>query len=234
MRRQFGAGQVLYLAFDEAWRWRFQVADKYHEPFWHQVANALMEPPYAVLDKQAALDVGAANYREGDTARIRARLRDVLGRAITQGHPQALLFRDGQKVAAIPLSADESNGGIFRGKTPPLTPGRYELRLDPQGLISAANELSEEFYVQSRGGDASRELDELNCNEDLLQQLARASNGAYVREENAAQLLEKLEPLSKGRIEESETVLWQSWWWFGAVVGLLSLEWLLRKRVGLI
>ena len=234
VRRQFGAGQVLYLAFDEAWRWRFQVADKYHEPFWHQVANALMEPPYAVLDKQAALDVGAANYREGDTARIRARLRDVLGRAITQGHPQALLFRDGQKVAAIPLSADESNGGIFRGKTPPLTPGRYELRLDPQGLISAANELSEEFYVQSRGGDASRELDELNCNEDLLQQLARASNGAYVREENAAQLLEKLEPLSKGRIEESETVLWQSWWWFGAVVGLLSLEWLLRKRVGLI
>lgn len=234
VRRQFGAGQVLYLAFDEAWRWRFQVADKYHEPFWHQVANALMEPPYAVLDKQAALDAGAANYREGDTARIRARLRDVLGRAITQGHPQALLFRDGQKVAAIPLAADESNGGIFRGKTPPLTPGRYELRLDPQGLISAANELREEFYVQGRGGDASRELDELNCNEDLLQQMAHASNGAYVREENAAQLLDKLEPLSKGRIEDSETVLWQSWWWFGAVVGLLSLEWLLRKRVGLI
>jgi hypothetical protein len=158
----------------------------------------------------------------------------VLGRSITQGHPQALLYREGQKVAAIPLAADESNGGIFRGKTPPLTPGRYEVRLDPQGLISSQVELSEEFYVQGRGGDTARELAELNCNEELLQQMARASNGAYVREENAAQLLEKLEPLSKGRIEESETVLWQSWWWFAAIVGLLTTEWLLRKRAGLI
>ena len=232
--RQFGAGKVFYLAFDEAWRWRFQVADKYHEPFWHQVANAIMEPPYAVLDKQAALDLGADNYREGDTALIRARLRDILGRAITQGHPQALLYREGQKIAAIPLAADESNGGVFRGKTPPLSPGRYELRLDPQGLISSQVELSEEFFVQGRGGDTARELAELNCNEELLQQMARAANGEYVREENAAQLLARLEPLSKGRIEESETILWQSWWWFAAVVGLLTAEWLLRKRAGLI
>ncbi|MCX7008334.1 MAG: VWA domain-containing protein, partial [Kiritimatiellaeota bacterium] len=232
--RQFGAGKVLYLGLDEAWRWRFNVADKYHEPFWHQVANAIMEPPYAVLDKQAALDAGATNYREGDSAQIRARLRDVLGRAITEGHPQALLYRDGQKLAAIPLAADEKNSGTFRGKTPPLTPGRYEIRLDPQGLISTQVELSEDIFVQGRGGDATREMGDLNCNEELLQQMARASNGAYVREENAAQLLEKLEPLSKGRIEESETVLWQSWWWFGAIVILLTVEWLLRKRAGLI
>lgn len=232
--RQFGAGKVLYLGLDEAWRWRFNVADKYHEPFWHQVANAIMDPPYAVLDKQAALDAGATSYREGDSALIRARLRDVLGRAITAGHPQALLYRDGQKLASIPLAADEKSGGTFRGKTPPLTPGRYEIRLDPQGLVSSQVELSEEIYVQGRGGDATRELGDLNCNEEVLQQMARASSGAYVREENAAQLLEKLDPLSKGRIEETETVLWQSWWWFGAVVGLLTGEWLLRKRAGLI
>ena len=232
--RQFGAGKVFYLALDEAWRWRFQVADKYHEPFWHQVAHAIMEPPYAVLDKQAALDIGAANFHDGDIVSIRARLRDVLGRSISQGHPQALLFRDNQKIAAIPLAADESNGGIFRGKTPPLPPGRYEIRLDPQGLISTTAELSEEFFVQGRSGDSARELAELNCNEELLQQIARAANGVYVREENAAQLLEKLEPLSKGRIEESETVLWQSWWWFAAIVVLLTTEWLLRKRAGLI
>jgi hypothetical protein len=232
--RQYGAGKVLYLGLDEAWRWRFNVADKYHEPFWHQIANAIMEPPYAVLDKQAALDAGAANYRDGDSALIRARFRDVLGRAITEGHPLALLYRDGQKVAAIPLAADEKNSGVFRGKTPPLTPGRYEVRLDAQGLISATAELSEEFFVQGRGQISALELAELNCNEELLQQMARVSHGDYVREENVAQLRDKLEPLSKGRIEESETVLWQSWWWFGAVMGLLTIEWLLRKRAGLI
>jgi uncharacterized membrane protein len=232
--RQFGAGKVLYLGLDEAWRWRFNVADKYHETFWHQVANAIMEPPYAVLDKQAALDTGAANYRDGDSALIRARFRDVLGRAITSGHPLALVYRDGQKVAAIPLAADEKNSGVFRGKTPPLTPGRYEVRLDAQGLITATAELTEEFFVQGRGQTSALELAELNCHEELLQQMARASGGEYYREEFAEQLLKKLEPLSKGRIEESETVLWQSWWWFGVVISLLTVEWLLRKRAGLI
>jgi len=40
--------------------------------------------------------------------------------------------------------------------------------------------------------------------------------------------------MSKGRIEESETILWQSWWWFVPIVGLLTIEWILRKRSGLI
>ena len=55
-----------------------------------------------------------------------------------------------------------------------------------------------------------------------------------VTEEDARKLVEKLEPMSKGRIEESETILWQSWWWFVPIVGLLTAEWILRKRRGLI
>gem|GEM_PF-2497436 len=32
---------------------------------------------------------------------------------------------------------------------------------------------------------------------------------------------------------ETRAVLWQSWWWFGAVILLLALEWALRKRAGM-
>lgn len=91
-----------------------------------------------------------------------------------------------------------------------------------------------QFHVQKKTGDASRELAELSCNEELLQQMARVSGGEYFREETAAKLIGKLEPLSNGRVEESETVLWQSWWWFIPVIGLLTTEWVLRKRAGLI
>jgi hypothetical protein len=29
-------------------------------------------------------------------------------------------------------------------------------------------------------------------------------------------------------------VLWQSWWWFIPIVLLLTLEWILRKRAGML
>ena len=232
--RQFGSGRVLYLGADETWRWRYDVADKYQDPFWHQMAAAIMEPPYAVRDKQIALDAGTVNYVAGDAVELRARLRDEQGRAITKGHPRALLYRAGQKVATVTLGADDNSGGAFRGRTGPLVPGNYELRIDATGLVSGANELRAEFFVQSGGRDAARELIDLNCNEELLQQMSRASGGEYCREEDAARLVERLEPLSKGRIEEDETILWQSWWWFVPIIALLTTEWLLRKRAGLI
>ena len=232
--RQFGAGKVVWMGIDETWRWRYDVADKYQDAFWHQLADAIMEPAYAAHNQFIALDAGGVNYQAGDRAEIRVRLRDEHGRLISAGHPLAMLFRDGQKIATLPLAADENSGGAFRGKTAALAPGRYEVRVDAGQLVPATPDMPVEFYVQDKGGDAAHELAELTCNEDLLKQMAQASGGEYFREEEVAKLVHKLAPLSNGRIEESETVLWQSWFWFIPIMVLLTTEWILRKRVGLI
>ncbi len=50
----------------------------------------------------------------------------------------------------------------------------------------------------------------------------------------ARRLVERLSPLSQGKVVESETLLWQSDWWFGAVLLLLTAEWVLRKRAGML
>ncbi|MDD4869257.1 MAG: VWA domain-containing protein [Kiritimatiellae bacterium] len=232
--RQFGAGKVLYMGMDETWRWRYNVADQYQEPYWHQLANAIMEQPYAVRDKYVALDAGSINYRAGESVEIRVRLRDEKGRAISHGNPQALLYCEDQKIATIALFADENSGGAFRGRTGPLAPGRYQVRINAKDLVPEKSDVRAEFYVQGKAADAAFELGELNCNEDLLLQMAKASGGEYCREEDASKLARRLEPFSKGRVEESETILWQSWWWFIPLICLLTAEWILRKRSGLI
>ena len=83
-------------------------------------------------------------------------------------------------------------------------------------------------------GESSGERVHLNADEELMAQLAKAADGAYLREEHARRVLERLAPLSRGRVEESDTALWQSWWWFIPLVGLLTAEWILRKRAGLV
>jgi hypothetical protein len=117
-----------------------------------------------------------------------------------------------------------------------LTPGRYEVRVNTKDLVPVSSDVGAEFYVQGKTADAALELGELNCNEDLLMQVAKASGekGRHFREEDVSKLAKQLEPFSNGRVEEFETILWQSWWWFIPLICLLTAEWILRKRAGLI
>jgi hypothetical protein len=59
--RQVGAGAVLYLGTDEMWRWRFQVADLYHQRLWMQLAAWIAAPPFPDRAK-------AARHRHGPPA----------------------------------------------------------------------------------------------------------------------------------------------------------------------
>ena len=78
------------------------------------------------------------------------------------------------------------------------------------------------------------ELVDLNCDPAALRAIAEQSNAKYLGEENAASLPELLEPLRKGKIVETETSLAQSWWWFVPIVLLLTCEWLVRRRYGML
>jgi hypothetical protein len=64
--------------------------------------------------------------------------------------------------------------------------------------------------------------------------MAAISGGEYLREENINRLADLLAPLSEGRVVESDTVLWQSYWWFLPIIVLLTIEWIVRKRVGML
>ncbi len=227
--RPFGAGRVYYHSFDDSWRWRYEVADQYHVKFWNQLASFVAEPPFAARDKFVALDAGQLTYNPGDNAAFRVRLRDGEGKPVTDAAVFAVLFRDGQKVATISLSPDE--GGLYRGKSAGLEPGNYEMAVEsavvPDGQLKARTQ----FKVAAR---ESAEKTLLSVNEELLRQISVASGGQYYREEQCDALVASLKGLSDGRIEERDSVLWQDWPWFAAIVGLLTTEWILRKRAGML
>ena len=110
-----------------------------------------------------------------------------------------------------------------------MASGGYEVSIE--NLASSGSELRARFDVRQ---PANSELSNLTLNEEMLQLMATNSHGTYFREENIGQLLSALNPLQSGRIIESETPIWQSGWWFSVVVLLLTLEWALRKRIGLL
>jgi len=229
-RRQ-GAGRVLYLGFDETWRWRYEVADRYHVKFWNQIARWVMDAPYPAADKFVSLDSGPLTHATGDSAELRVQVRDAAGRFLTQARVEAQLFSDGHPVATVPLKGDEGGSGVYRAHTEPLADGRYEVRVRVDGLPPEEMKARTTFVVEPRDNG---ERVELACNETLLREMATNSGGEYLREEDADTLRERLAPLSRGKVIESETPLWPTWWWLCAVVVLLAIEWIIRKRAGML
>jgi hypothetical protein len=229
--RRYGAGKVMYAGFDESWRWRYEVADLHHTRYWNQLVREIMEPPFAIRDARTSLNVGKLVYGPDEGVDVRARLRDAEGKPIAQGNAEALVYKDGKKVATVKLALDENAAGLFEGRLTGLAGGIYELRVRSEGQPEPDGRLKAEFKVRSR---EAGELAVLNANEDLLRQISAQSGGEAFREEDVASLQQILEPLSRERVFESDTQLWQSWWWFLPMLILLTAEWVARKWVGML
>ena len=229
---RFGAGKALYAGFDETWKWRFEVGDKYHQRYWNQLISWIMEKPFAVSDSRISLDVGGNTFSSGEKAVIRARLRDENGKPAQEPYPEvdALLWNGTKVIATIPLQAE--TGGLFLGETPQLGQGNYRVSLrSPEFLNETDSEVEARFLVKPI---MNSEKSYLTCNVELLKQMADLSGGTFLLEEQAGQLNKILKPVSSGRMITSELVLWQSYWWFAPIFFLLAIELLLRKRAGML
>jgi len=229
--RSFGAGRVVYFAFDETWRWRYKAADTYHQRFWNQLVKWAMQRPFAVSDEFVSLDSGPPSYREGDTADIRVRLRGLDGRPASDATVDAILWQDGRIASTVSLAPAGAGNGIYRGRSGRLAGGEYEVSARAAGYSIDALKARTQFTVLP---PKSGEMQQVACNVELLREMGLASGGRFLREEQVGELPELLRPLSSGRVVESDTLLWQSYWWFAAIVGLLAVEWMLRKRAGLL
>ncbi len=228
--RRYGAGTVLYSGFDESWRWRFEVGDEYHAAYWNQIISFVMESPFAIHDRYVSIDTGGFSYQPGDAADIKIRIRDENGQPIVNAVADVQLYQDGEVVATLPLVGGMESGGVFRAQTQPLQPGAYQVGVTSSALNAASKDVRAEFIVF---GEASGELDVLYCHEALLRQMAEKSGGQYLREEDIGRLPEILASEASRKEKTRELVVWRSWYWFVPLIGLFTMEWLIRKRLGM-
>ena len=227
--RRFGAGKVFYSASGDFWRWRYKKGDLHHHRFWNQIVGWIMERPFTIQDKHVSLDTGKATYSAGEKADIRVRLRDEHGRVILGSEGVILVTKDDAVIAKLPLI--DAGGGLYTARTQELKEGDYSLKVKVDELSEDQSKVEAAFKVIE---PESREMAQLTCNEKLLKDIALNSNGSYLREEQIRDIHKHLETLSSGRVVETDTALWQSYWYFSLVILLFAAEWIWRKRVGMI
>lgn len=227
--RYYGQGRVLYSASDETWRWRYNVADLYHQRFWNQIAQWSMRMPFAVKNDFVSLDSGARLYEAGSEITIRARIKEET--TLTESRSvNAVIIRDGVRVGTSPLTEDTDVRGYFSATTSDWPTGEYRIALEAVGIPTDVLQIETSFRVLERDDIESQTL---ACNETLLKEIATTTGGAYFALSDADQLQASLQKYRTGRIEQYQWLLWQSYPWFVTIVLLLAAEWYLRKQVGL-
>ena len=82
-------------------------------------------------------------------------------------------------------------------------------------------------------GGTDLEMAQPRLDEAVLQRLASATKGHYLRADRAGELPALLREFRVAAGAPEQRDLWQNGWSFLALVGLLGAEWLLRRRAGL-
>ncbi|MCB1209890.1 MAG: hypothetical protein KDK97_11210, partial [Verrucomicrobiales bacterium] len=122
--KTFGAGKILYMGADGAWRWRRGVEDKYHYRFWGQVARWMAYQRNMAQGDKMRLFYAPDRPRTGGTLTLNANVMSLSGEPLRDGAVIAQLVSPSGKTASVRLMpAGEEAWGLFNGTFTPQEPG---------------------------------------------------------------------------------------------------------------
>lgn len=229
---QAGDGRTLAFAGDSTWRWRMHGFDEAHMRFWRQAILWLAKKDEqtdgrvwirlagrrVMRDTRVDLSFGAENA-DGTT------IPDVQ-------FDVSITTPDGRSVAVRPSKHDDKWGAVFRETS---APGDYTIRATGRVGNEVVGTSEARFLVP----DQDLELDRPAAEPTLMAQLAEmteTAGGAALAAEELPDLLKRLADKPPELKEEviAKVTYWDTWPFFLLFVALLSVEWYLRKRWGLV
>jgi hypothetical protein len=248
--RSFGLGQVLYTGIDSSWRWRYRFGDELYRRFWGQVVRWAVSKRLGAEDGHVRLGTDKLLYEPGANVKVEALIEEAPGRPFEGRLVDAVITRaaDGAqkrcRLEPIPKSSGRYEGvwatrfGALDdiGLTPSgQAASEYEVRLDlPEipGYSQKADRAKAVFAVEP---EPDLEKFDLALNTKLLADLAKITGGRFLPFARFREAIALLPDRASAR-EKITEVGWQDHPLAIALalLSLLSLEWILRKRRDLV
>ncbi|MFT3686613.1 MAG: hypothetical protein QM783_17130 [Phycisphaerales bacterium] len=236
---RFGAGRIIYVATDEVWRFRFGKGEDIPERFYVQLIRLLGRESVARAGKPAVLSLTPKDPEVGSTVRVGVELID---QSLLDARPTSITVRltraggkegDRSEITLKPIGESGSGAAgrakAFVGTWVPPSAGTWT------GVVT-------DSLLEGKGVTATADVvlpdDELRrpeADHPALTSLAQETGGTVLGEDSIGRLPSVL-PRREVRtlsIARQET-LWDRPGILGLLVGLLALEWVLRRTIRLI
>jgi len=229
--QRYGMGQVLFVATDETWRWRYKVGERYHGRFWGQVVGwATGDEAAAGKEALGRARTDRNGYVEGETVTVEARVRKDDRTPLEGGRVVATLRLGGKDVARTALAPLPGRGGMYRGSWSGLQRGSYTVLVRAEELPEKRGEAAVSFLVER---ETPLELQELTCDLELARELAEVSGGRVYLPETVSRIPLEIPAAPERRRERVSVELASTWFFLLALLALLAAEWAVRKEKGL-
>jgi hypothetical protein len=242
----YGLGKVLWVGTDGTWRWRFRTGDRFHHRFWGQVARWAASGAMAAGNAYVRFGPDKPRYLEGDGVKLQARISEGIAGVGPELLIAARIYKAdgktgaaaGEPVAVVPLRPLSGQPRTFGGDALSLPIGSYLMRLDvPQladalRLDPASNSKVPEAAIEVASRESSERV-ELAASRDQVEQLASATKGRVLADFEAGLLASLLRTQTKRTTRVVETPLWDQPAFLLLFFGILTVEWVARKRWGL-
>ena len=233
-------GRVLAFAGDSTYRWYKYGKPDVHRRFWRQAILWL-----ARRDKQQAnsvfIDLPQRRFQSRREVRFITGLTDEVGDTVIDATLRATLTLPDGQTQEIPLSrnGDPTTNGSVGVVSETEAAGDYRITVEAFDGDQPITSTYREFTVEKK----DFELSDPAANPGLLEMLAGMTSrvgGRVVAPEQLPSLLntikanppkDQIETQSKWQLGDSAG---DAWGYFGLLVGLLVVEWFLRKRWGLV
>ena len=226
--KPFGAGKVLFMGTDGAWRWRKGVEDKYHYRFWGQVVRWMAYQRNMAKGETIRFFYSPDQPSVGQTLSLKANVMSNTGEPLSSGEVTAKIESPGGKVEIIKLqSAGAESWGLFEGRYITREAGMHRVLVASK---ETGNRLDATFFVQG----TNQERVGLAARPKVLEEVSKVSRGESVSLDRLSSLQELV-----SKVPDPPTIVkrWQLWahpWTVAVMATLLTAFWVGRKWVGLL
>jgi hypothetical protein len=220
-----GRSRVAAFAVDTTWLWVSYDHAELHQRFWRQMILWLARKE-ADKDQPVWVKVEPRNYSPGAIASLTFGARTADGDPLADANFEVEVTKpDGKPDKLTPHEASDESSSEF---TKTAEPGDYWVRV-------TAGKTGQSAYTRFIVDARDLELDYPSADYDFLKELASVSGGTSLKPEELGALLDRLKQTKMSDLTRIQVIsLWDNWWLLLVFVCLMTSEWYLRKKNGLV
>jgi uncharacterized membrane protein len=226
--QRFGRGKAVAFTTASSWRWRMgqEYSDNFHELFWKQMLRWLVSD----VPDPVTVAVEKHSYSLDDTAVFHAEANDAAFMPLNNVQFTTHVKAPSGQIIPAELAWDVDKDGVYSGAFKPQEEGIYEIASEAFQGGKSLGTAKTNFRVAESG----EEFHDAAMNLPLLKRLASDTGGRYYSAGDVRFLPEDIAYTDKGASRLEEKALWDMPFLFLLLASLISVEWILRKRKGLV
>jgi hypothetical protein len=225
--RTFGAGKLLFMGTDGAWRWRRGVEDLYHYRFWGQVVRWMAYQRNMAKGESMRFYYSPEQPQIRQTVSLSANVMEKNGEPLSKGDVTARIAAPSGRIETITLSSSGEEWGAFAGAFTPREAGQHAVTVRCKQNDAT---LETKLFVQG----ATVEQIGKPARPEVLEELARVSRGKVLQDVQVEEIVRAIEELPTPQPKIRRVQLWSHPLVAATLIVMLGVFWALRKVVGLI